>query len=115
MDNRSSRLRQYLAHRLNRLREEEAQMISSLHKEFLLMHEGKKHKTPSPVRRCVAAVVNKDVIDKKRDVDDVPDDEKSKAFAVCWASYNKGLLKKGFGGKRGKSRKSQYKSLLKGK
>ena len=38
-------------------------------------------------------------------------EEKSKAFAICWDSHNKGELSKGLSG----TRKSQYKALLKNK
>ena len=60
-------------------------------------------------------MINKGSTDSEVSVDDVSPEEKSKAFAVCWASYNKGNLDKGLRGKIGKDRKAQYKSLLKTK
>jgi len=108
---RADRLRSYLVEQRQRLRRKEADLMASV---FADLREAEKHKTPSPVRRCVASVINKET-GETRDDDEVSDKEKSRAFAVCWANYNKGRLSKGFGGKKGKEREAQYKALLKKK
>ena len=95
---RVNRLRGYLSNRQVTLDETPGRDIS----------EVKKHQTPEVVRRCVASVVNKG--DKTTKVDPSKE-EKSKAFAICWDSHNKGELSKGLSG----TRKSQYKALLKNK
>ena len=82
----------------------------SLSPDKNVVSEVEKHKTPDPVRRCVASVVNKG---DQETVADPSKEEKSKAFAVCWDSHNKGELSKGLSGKTGEARKSQYKALLK--
>lgn len=108
---RAQRLQAYLAEKKERLLSKEAQMFQSVLSGF---DEADTHQTPSPVRRCVASIINKGGSGTK-DHDDVSKKKKSKAFAVCWAQHNKGRLSKGFGGKEGKMRKGQYKALLKNK
>lgn len=115
-EDRAERLRKHLIARQALMQSKETQRILSVFDELGMLpkEEAETHQTPSPVRRCVASVVNKGG-KGKRDDDDVSDKEKSKAFAVCWASHNKGKLSKGFAGKEGKQRKGQYKALLKKK
>lgn len=106
LSDRADRLRSYLANRPGVLTTKQR----PLSPDNGVVSEVDKHQTPDSVRRCVASVVNKG--DKTTKVDP-PEEEKSKAFAVCWDSKNKGQLTKGLSGKTGEVRKSQYKALLK--
>jgi len=114
MNDPERRLRQRLReHRRRKMMAETAVILDAMVDRGLISHdEAKKHRTPTPIARCVASVINKG--GGSRSMTDVSDEEKSRAFAVCWASKNKGQLgKKGFGGKQGKARKKQYKALFK--